>query len=71
MVRPCNIRCVRSQDESPAAESLLSDRVTVHLVTGDNVEAWSAPEKAEIARRLMETLAAGLAAKPMHGGHSE
>jgi phosphopantothenoylcysteine decarboxylase / phosphopantothenate---cysteine ligase len=50
------------EDASPAAEDLISDRVTVHLVTGDKVETWSRLDKGEIARRLMEALAARLAA---------
>jgi phosphopantothenoylcysteine synthetase/decarboxylase len=50
------------EDASPAAEDLISDRVTVHLVTGDKVETWSRLDKGEIARRLVEALAARLAA---------
>jgi phosphopantothenoylcysteine decarboxylase/phosphopantothenate--cysteine ligase len=57
------------EDASPAAEDLISDRVTVHLVAGDNVETWSRMDKGEIARRLMEVLAARLAAtSDLHGG---
>jgi hypothetical protein len=58
------------EDGSPAAEELVSDRATVHLVTGDKVETWSRLNKGEIARRLMEMLAAKLAAtSDLHGGH--
>ncbi len=57
------------EDESPAAEDLISDRVTVHLVIGDKVETWSRLDKGEIARRLMEALAARLAAvNDLNGG---
>src|SRR5262245_46308454 len=50
------------EDASPAAEDLISDRATVHLVTGDKVETWSRLNRGEIARRLMEVLAARLGA---------
>ena len=56
------------EDTSPAAEELISDRTTVHLVTGDKVETWSRLDYGEIARRLMEMLAAKLAASDLHGG---
>ena len=55
-------------DESPAAESLISDLLTVHLVEGDKVEMWSRLGSNEIVRRLMELLAARLAATSLHEG---
>ena len=55
-------------DESPAAESLISDLLTVHLVEGDKVETWSRLGSNEIVRRLMELLAARLAATSLHEG---
>ena len=63
----CDIILV--EDASPAAEDLISGRATVHLVTGDKVETWSRQDRSEIARRLMEALAATLGAKSdLQGG---
>ena len=50
------------EDASPAAEDLLSNRVTVHLISRDKVETWSRLDKGEVARRLMDALAVRLAA---------
>ncbi len=55
------------EDASPEAESLISDRVTIHLVSRDKVETWSRLGRKEIARRLTEVLATRLAA-PLHEG---
>jgi hypothetical protein len=41
---------------------LLSNRVTVHLISRDKVETWSRLDKGEVARRLMDALAVRLAA---------
>jgi phosphopantothenoylcysteine synthetase/decarboxylase len=57
------------EDASPAAEDLFSDRATVHLVAGDKVVTWSRLDRGEIARRLMEALAARLGAtRDLQGG---
>jgi phosphopantothenoylcysteine decarboxylase / phosphopantothenate---cysteine ligase len=50
------------EDASPEAESLISDRVTIHLISSDKVETWSRLGRKEIVRRLMEVAAARLAA---------
>jgi hypothetical protein len=52
-----------ARDLSSAAESLTSDRDTVHLITRDHIETWSRLAKREIARRLLEHLAAQLASR--------
>jgi len=52
-----------ARDLSSAAESLTSDRDTVHLITRDHSETWSRLAKREIARRILEQLAAQLASR--------
>ena len=66
-LREAGCDLILAEDASPEAESLISDRVTIHLVSRDKVETWSRLGRKEIARRLMEVLATRLAA-PLHEG---
>lgn len=50
-----------ANDVSAEAGVFGGDRNTVHLVSKDGVEDWPSLSKAEVARRLMERLAADLA----------
>lgn len=52
-----------ARDLSAAAESLTSDRDTVHLISRDHIETWPRLAQREIARRLLDQLAAQLASR--------
>ena len=68
MFREAGCDLILVVDKSTASESLISDRLTVHLVAGDKTETWSRLGSDEIVRRLMELLAARLAATSLHEG---
>jgi phosphopantothenoylcysteine decarboxylase/phosphopantothenate--cysteine ligase len=50
-----------ANDVSPATGIMGGDRNRVHLVTAAGVEDWPDMTKPEVARRLMERVAAALA----------
>ena len=49
-----------ANDVSPATGIMGGDSNTVHLVTADGVEAWPPQSKDEVARALVERIAAAL-----------
>ena len=49
-----------ANDVSPATGIMGGDINTVHLVTGEGIESWPPQSKDEVARALIERIAAAL-----------
>jgi phosphopantothenoylcysteine decarboxylase/phosphopantothenate--cysteine ligase len=52
-----------ANDVSPETGVMGGDRNTVHIVTRDGVENWSEMDKADVAQKLMDRVAAHIAQK--------
>ena len=50
-----------ANDVSPATGIMGGDRNAVHIVSGDGIESWPDMDKGDVARRLMDRVAAWLA----------